>query len=390
MSPKPVNVPRALETLRRETLDPEKTEALLHALHRPAPPRRYARPLAFAMMTTALALALVFSPRKGPGSAWAQTMSATLAAPNSHSVTRSAKGHVTAEEWRSGERQALVWRDEGGKVLFESRSDGKRKMRLWRIWGLESANRHPYATLGKDAALPHGAELPFTDLDALLKQRGLSVVSHEEATGARPERYRLRATTPFKAEYLAEIDPGARRIKTLISLDRNSRQSFDYPETLPASRFSLEPPSVPGMEVYDVEAQNAEIKARQLQGLGRSGPVTLRLVALDGDGRLWAIWTGGLPPTGVSGPIRLVGIPSSKAQGTGIYYSNWRKQRPTTYKGEPTGRTMVVPRAKIGASVGLDIPYPGGVAHFRDVPVMRLGNLMDYELSFGDVPFPRH
>ena len=112
MFPKPaepiraVKVGRALETLRRERPTSEQTENLLARLHRPRSRRSVARPLAFAMTATALALALVFPPRAKSNFAWAQTLAATLQAPASHAVGRWSSGGVASEEWRSGVRRA--------------------------------------------------------------------------------------------------------------------------------------------------------------------------------------------------------------------------------------------------------------------------------------------
>lgn len=389
MCPKPVDMNDALATLRRERPTEGQQAALLRAVARP-PARRIARPIALVATVAAVATLLLLPPRMRSGSAWAQTLDATLNAPTSHSVYRDPSG-LSIVEWRSGQKRTRLHYVKSGFPVYESRSDGKRRVRVYRS-PEGGPNVRPYAVVDRSVILPEEYDLPFTDLPKLLRQPNLKVVSHTPASGDRPETYRLKVTKPFPEEYVAEIDPSLHRIVRLKSIRAGGEQVFDYPSEIANTFFDLSS-SLDGLDVYDVATQNALIRKRQERGLGKKGPVTLRLVALDGQGRLWVHWTGGLdhlPPMGVSGPIRLVGVPSSKPQGTGLWFQNGRKG-PTvggraTLISERFARTMVVPRRKIGNEVSVEIPYPGGVARFKDVPVLRISSPYDYDFTFGEQP----
>ena len=389
MPSKSLDVTRGLTTLRDEHPTAEQTDTLFRGIYRPSR-RSVARPLALIATIVAAVLLLVVPLRTKSGSAWAQTMDATLSAPNSHSIYHGPGGE-TLVEWRSGQKRTLLRYYGEGLPDYESRSDGKRRLRIYRT-PHRGPNGRQFGILDRPVVLPREYDLPFTNLPELLRQPNLKVVSHTPTDGDHLESYRLKVTKPFPEEYVAEIDPSIHRIVRLRSDRTGGEQSFDYPSKIDPAVFDPSPGAA-SVEVYDVMAQNAVIRRRQTKGLGKQGPVTLRLVVLDALGRLWVHWTGGLDhlkPMGVSGPIRLVGIPTSKPQGSELWFQNWRKgptvNGSTTYSSERFARTLVVPRQKIGKAVTVEIPYPGGVARFENAPVLRIGYVYDYDFTFGDQP----
>ena len=388
---------RALSTLREERPSPEATARLRAALNSlplgrgrgGASRRRLARPLALTMITAVLSL-VIFLPRAKTGSAWAQTLAATLAAPASHSVSRWANGRLASEDWRSGRKRATVLYLQTGEVQMETRNDATRSLNFFnwrdvsRTQGDEpSPNALRWALVSKGVpADPNWAETPLGSPKLALDDPDVKTIGHAPAAGGRPETYRLQQiyrlggkeigrSTPFTAE----IDPISGRIRALVQDPRTingRKQTFrteiDYPASIPASIF------VPKVQVakvdatYDLDATKGAVQRTLRKGLGKRGPVTLRSVLLDGEGALWTYWTGA-PETRT---LTLRGVPREGGAQRNAF---------------PSGLTglRVVPLRKLGSTVDLDIPYPGGVARFRGVPVRRIGfttNVTDVLMAF--------
>lgn len=397
MSPKPVdplrslNVGRALETLRGERPRPEAADALLNALHRPARRRSVARPLAFAMMTTALALALVFPPRTKAGAAWAQTLANTFDSPAVHSVSHTTNGAKGMEEWRSGRKRAHVLYFRDGKPGMEWRDDGKRLYNYAAMFtDSSSPNSRRWGMVSKSPGVGLLYEMPYGSPERLLKSPGVEVLAHDEASGDKPETYRLRIPGPLprlpKRTALAELDSMG-RIHRISTPGEEGATTIDYPDRIPEVVFEPRPHAITGVGVYDILAQTKTIQNTLRKGLGKRGPVTLRLVTLDGYGTLWAFWTGALPDAKMSRPIRIPGIKGKEYATKKAFTSDWK---PTPYghlgpnvTGTRIGGMSFVPRQKLGSMVDLDVPYPGGVARFRNVPVLRVSLLNHYEQLLG-------
>ncbi len=390
MSPKPVNVPRALETLRQERPSVESTESLLRALNQPAPRRSIARPLAFGLVATALGLALFFPPRTKAGSAWAQTLANSLDVPATHSVSRNAKGEIDGEYWIAGPKSATVLY-KNGKAMIEMRGDGKRRFNLvdWLDWGgPPAANARVYGMVSKDWHMPSQWEVSYASLDALLKRPGLKVLSHEEAKDGQPEKYRLSVKTLRSFEIVAEIDPSVRRVAAVVEPRSGARTTIEYPDSISDSVFEPRAQARAGVETYDIQELANQVQRTARKGLGKQGPVTLRSVLLDGDGALWVFWTGALPDPGLRHPFNLPGVPCGPAATNRIYTSGWRSSPkmngvPMASVGARIGGMNRVPKVKLGSTVDIDVPYVGGVARFRKVPVVRIGLIQNLGSVFG-------
>lgn len=377
MSPKPVDVRRALETLRAERPTPEATERARAAVRRPSPRRSPARPLTVAMITTALAV-VVLTPRTHAGAAWAQTLANTLNAPASHSVDHWSSGKVAMEEWRSGVKRATVLYTDDGRVQTEMRNDGKLAVNYFN-WNKVAEFHHEkpapnalsFAIVSNDEPSGHGwAEKPVGSPKAMLSDPDIKVVAHQEASGDRPETYRLEQTYRLGGKpigkshaFTAEIDPASGRIRALIQDPRKFkgrmetfRTEIDYPASIPASVFAPRVQVAKVAVTYDLVAQDKAVQRTLREGMGRRGPVVLRSVFLDGEGALWVYWTGALDTR----TLTLRGVPREGGAQRNAY---------------PSGLTglRLVPSAKLGSAVDLDIPYPGGVARFHSVPIWRIG-----------------
>jgi len=390
MSPKPVNVPRALETLREERPPAEATESLLRALRQPTPRRSVARPLAFGLTLAALALVLFFPPHTKEGSAWAQTLANSLDVPATHSVSRNAKGEVDGEYWVAGPKSATVLYRKG-KAMIEMRGDGKRRFNLvdWLGWGgPPAANARVYGMVSKDWHMPSQWEVSYASLDALLKRPGLKVLSHEEAKDGQPEKYRLSVKTLRTFEIVAEIDPSVRRVAAVVEPRSGARTTIEYPPSISDSVFEPRAQARTGLETYDSAELAKQVQRTVRKGLGEQGPVTLRAVLLDGNGALWAFWTGALPDPGLSHPFSLHDVPCGPAATNRIYTTGWRSSPKMNgissgFAGPRVGGMARVPKVKLGSTVDIDVPYTGGVARFRKVPIIRIGLIQNLGTVFG-------
>ena len=371
-----MNLDRALCTLREERPSPEATARLRAALRSPLSKERgsrLTRPLALTMITAALSL-VVFYPRAKSGSAWAQTLAATLAAPASHSVSRSVNGKKGMEEWRSGVKRAHVLYFRDGKPGMEWRDDGRQLYNFGamfadpassnsRQWGLLSKS---YGTAGILYELPYGSP------ETILKSPGIEVLGHDAATADRPERYRLRVPGAFrqmpKRTLTAELDASG-RIHRLQWKNHKESTTIEYPERLPSSVFEPHPQAIPGVDVIDIVAQKKTVERDLRRGLGKQGPITLRLAMMDGDGTMWVFWTGAPPDMKMSHPVRIPGVRSTRYATKAAFASDgklgaYEKMVPNA-SGERLGGMAFTPQTKVGPKVDLDVPYPGGVARFR-------------------------
>lgn len=393
MSPKLVDVARALETLRRESPTPAQTERLLKTIHR-SPRRSLARPLALIMTTAALALILVLPPRTLAGAAWAQTVANTAASPNVHVVSRWPDGKVASEEWRSGVKRATVLYGKSGRPMIETRSDGKTRMNYagWFDYAASRGekpgpNAHEWASVYPDTQPgPAFYELPLGEARITLSAPDVKVVGHKEAADGRPETYRLEHTIRLGGKALlrpqrvtAEIDPATGRIRALVETDGKGarRTEIEYPASIPASVFAPRPQAVKGVDVY-TPAVFDRIQRGVRRGLGKQGPVTLRAVIVDGSGDLWVFWTGALPEPRLPHPFSAPGVRLGRAFTNKIYTTAWRESPkmngvPVATKGPRIGGMGRTTLSKLGATVDLDIPYLGGMARFRKVRYERVG-----------------
>lgn len=402
MSPKPFSLDHALATLRGERSSPEAAARARAALQNSLPPgegwggvpprRRLARPLAATMIATALAL-VVFMPRTHAGAAWAQTLAASFDAVPTHTVERDAKGYVTLERWVAGRKRAWVLYDKSHKPAMERRDDGQRLYSYGggAFYNPKNPNSRPWAFVSRSSGNDLSEEAIQGSSEVVLKQPGVEVVEHQEASGGRPETYRLRVPRPYakqKEELVAELEPGGRRIVRVTRPGFAGGETIDYPASIPASVFAPRPQAIPVPDVFDMKRLSAQIEAGVSRGLGKQGPVTLRAVLLTGWGELWVLWTGALPDSRLSHPFSVPSVECGPAFGLKIFTKAWRQSPkmngvPVATPGPRLGGMGRTPLVKLGSTVDLDVPYPGGVAHFRNVRYVRVGYLQHVSALLG-------
>ena len=328
---------------------------------------------------------MVFWPRASTGSAWAQTVENTL---NSTRMIRTSyfeNGRLGLKEWWSGKKRATLLYKGDGSVLAEMRGDGNRRLNYFDMFSGDdlakvSPNAHPYAHVGQDYSLrPFGMELPYESIDSLLKQPTLEVVEHRAPQpGSSTVVYHVRLSKPFKREMLIEADSAKGRVVAISDVDGKHRETFEYPDSIPNSVFEPRMQAVTGIETYDIPHVPEEATRRVKQGYGKKGPITLRLVAMDYRGSVWAFWSGPKPDPQLKHPIRLPGLSSGIGFGVKDYTSDYKLVKgvqPCPSLGEFLGGLAVIPKKKVGVTLDLEIPYPGGVARYQNIPVLRIGML---------------
>ncbi len=397
MSPKPFDLDRALATLRAESPSPEAAARARRRLD-PLPLERgsrrsLARPLTLMITTAALAVVLAM-PRSKAGSAWAQTLAATLDAPLAHLVQHGPDGKIRMDEWRAGARRARIDYAEKGFLMGELREDGRRRYNFFNhraFRGSTPLNGAQYGLLYTPKGQGEGGSaFPVESLDRLLASKDLVVEGHDEADAEKgtPERYRLAYRPMRTLRLTVEIDPERRRVRRILT-DFMPPTEVEYPSSAPSGVFEPRPQAAKDVVVYDLDAQRPVVVRRLREGLGKQGPVTLRLITLDADGRLWAFWTGAPPSRDLKPAFRLPGVATGSPFGLRMFTRDWftaptAKGNPHRRPGSPPlGGMAVVPKAKIGANVALDVPYPGGVARFRNVPVLRIAELSHFDRELG-------
>ena len=288
------------------------------------------------------------------------------------------------EEWRSGDKNATVLYTDDGKVQLEMRSDGKRAVNYFNWFKASefrneklSPNALSYVLVSKDSRPGRPFyEIPLGGVEIALNDPDVKVVGHEEATGDRPEIYHLRHTVRLGGkpmgeprEITAEIDPTTRRIRALVEKPRRFRgrvetfrTEIDYPARIPALTFAPKVQVAKVDATYDYDVENAAAQRTLREGLGKRGPVTLRAVFLDAYGIVWAYWTGAPTTRTFATP----GVPLEAGGDRNAF---------------PSGLTGLArtPKVKIGDRIDLNVPYPGGVARFKAVPVRRIGLIQNVQ-----------
>lgn len=390
MSPNHVEFDEALKVLREDTPRAEATRRAVQAVIAGPRPISWPKPLAAGLVS--VALAAILWPRPSTSGAWAQSVANTLAATTLHQTHYGADGQVSLEQWRQGAASASVLYYRHRKVLAVQRSDGKRAY-VYFNWTLGKTggkstvkapiNAREVALIcdGDDHARL-AFELPYESVSKLLSQKGVHVVEHRPEADGRPERYRLKITAPFPSELYAEVDSKGARINRLYSLKGKLTSRIDYPDSISPAVFDPQGSDLPKVETVDLTATTARATERIKQGLGQDGPVTLRLVALDADGALWALWTGAAPDPKLTHPFRVPGVSLNSPFGMKALTSGDRSSvAPSIQK--PLEGMARIPNSKIGSTVDVDVPYSGGVAHFRHVPVLRISDLHHYNKVLG-------
>jgi hypothetical protein len=162
--------------------------------------------------------------------------------------------------------------------------------------------------------------------------------------------------------------------------------NMDYPASIADEVFEPRPHVLQAVEVHDLDRERETIVSHLKSGIASRDGVTLRLVLLDEGGSLWAIWTGAPVDGQLTHPFRVDGLRSRAGFGLRGLTSNWKTDKRSVASPVTGGRLDGMARPlldKIGDRVSLDIYKAGKYFTFKDIPVMRIASLYDFEKELG-------
>lgn len=379
MSPNPVDIDQAAERLKSVS----STDMMrAKARQRLDQPRRAGFPKLALVALTAGVAAFFLWPRGSSGVAWAQALNASGQARRVHYVVRNMKGETVSEEWTEGKKYAHVIYSKTGKVYHEWRSDGIRIYNYFDFFANTDApknpNREDYGTLylvRAQLAIP-GILNMGGHLDELIKfRKGTILRQVSTSTQSGPAvKYDLKFAAPFLDECSATVDDRTGLIVEIEHKD-SAIATIDYPESFPSEIFEPKPQVVKSVKIYDLEKQKSEIASSLKRGLAKANGVTLRLVAIDNAGALWAIWSGSPVSHRMERPFTAAGVKLGPAFGLRQFTTSASaKDAPaTTADGVRLYGMARLAFTKVGDYVDLSIPTRNGIVSFKHVPVMRIG-----------------
>ena len=330
----------------------------------------------------------------------------TLAAPTCHRVLTAKDGHVIEESWQDRARMALIRHDLQGKLIWEWRYDGERRLE-YVPFGIEREGGIvlPNAAYGVKIWRPEPSNRygpVVEEFNSLLRASAKDVAPTPERVNGL-DRYRFTrdfrgmredgwATEEVRGDTLTmEVEPATKRIRSLHSEGLGTTVRIEYPKSIPDAAFDVARHEVQGAPIHDLDKERAQIDRTLRKGLGSKGGITLRFLGMDWQGSLWALWTGrkldeGDPfkPT----PWRLLGVKSRRGMTFSCFTEGWKWQpehsHPLPAIGTRVSGTSIQPLEKIGRTVSIEIRSPSGkYERFSDVPVQRMMWFGDYEETFG-------
>jgi hypothetical protein len=328
-------------------------------------------------------------------------LQATAEAPNVHRIELNEKGRVTEEFWQSKNKEAFYLMTKDNVLLGELRSDGRRRFNYFDLWRQEPQSLPNARKTGKIADA-RGSDFPVTYgtnfVNDLLKDPDTSLKGSKRIDTPDGPRTRYEITFTNYATVLkkrvkigvqsgfveAEVDSG--KIRKIVSLDGKMITNIDYPETIPDEVFAPRSHLVKGLEVHDLTAENKSITHQLATGIAAHDGIVLRLVLLDEDGDLWAIWTGAPVDGKLSHPFRVLGIRTGQGFGPRGFTSNWKNDPRSKASPVTGGRLNGMARPvleKMADHVSIEIYRDGRYVPFRDIPVMRIAAISDFEKTLG-------
>ena len=380
MSPKFVDIDLAIEDLKKDASN-ERMRAKSRAnLSRPV--RSNTRKLGLVGLTAGIAIVCIW-PRGTSGTAWAQALGASKSAGRVHYKIWDSNGKGTSEEWTDGVKNARIMYARNGVLFNEWRSNGKKLFNYFDFNALRrvdpNPNVHPFGMLTKLSGPPIVLSINLGGrLDHLMDlQKGEIIRQEPTKTDSGPAtRYELKTKRPFQDQLVVIVDDKSGLIVQMEGKDGKWKSAFDYPESIPESVFEPVPQVAKGIEVYDIDQQKQDIQRTIQKGLGTVNGVTLRLVVLDANGALWALWTGSQVDGKMLKPFTAQGLKLGPASGLAKFTTNAEKKRaniPVVPNGPRIYGMARAANTKVGDHVSITIPSKKGAATFRNVPVMRIG-----------------
>lgn len=333
--------------------------------------RRDRRPRVLLPLAVAAAAGLFLWPRTTSDAAWATIADRTNEALRWHQVQRDRKGKILYEGWRDGDKRAGYL---GDNFPYEFRSDGRRMFvhigppKGAKYERLPNAVR--YGTIGRAGSIGFEAK---TSVETLLGSKHVTELSRKVVG----DQLILRLKYPVESGVVVTADRADGRIREIES--KSSVTRFEYPDAIPNEVFDPTRPRTKGLVVFDRSVIRREATRTMRRGLGTSGDVTLRLVALDAYGKVWAMWTGPRPKWKSTDLLELPGV-SSKPSPVERMLSA-ANPSPAAIGGLPVSGLCVGPQVKIGNRLReIRITVSGQSTTFRNVPVLRLSSLYDLGL----------
>lgn len=383
MSPNPVDLDSALSELRSERPSGALRPRLLRSFQRS--PRRPRTPWIVTSIALVAATAFLW-PHRENGIAWARSQAQTAAATRCHQISTDAKGHVTSEQWRDGTRMAEYILNQDGKPWMETRTDGKR--RFWYLRMPNEPRRANGEAHGTVSSVRKPVEYPGSNpVDRLLHSKYVKVTSQEKIETSEGDQVKYSIQT-LETRFEHRDDTVFSDLQTglirRIVFGNGLETRFEYPSSIPSEVFKPEPQIAKGVKLYDVDKIWPAVQRQMKGGMGSDKGVTLRLVAIDGDGALWVLWTGHLPDGRLSHPIRIPGLRAGQPFAPRRLTSSFKGSKQVStlvISGQRLGGMSVVPEVPVGERLEkLVIPTPSGEAVFRNVSVLRISSIADYGL----------
>lgn len=406
MSTNPAKLDQMTEALRQTKAPSGAAERTLASVSRPRRCQLSTRLCAVA--AAFVGLGYVFWPHEHSGIAMAQIVKNTMAAKRWHRVLRAADdGRKVEEAWQDGPRMRLERHDPKGKLIWEWRYDGVRKLEYVPV-GLERERGVilPDATYvvkvwRPTAGIPSSA-VPSTNYDYLFNEgsrRGPGEPQYvrgvERYTFVR-DHWGIRSDGWSVAEAKNDhvtlgVDPTTHRIRSVKSEVLGTTETVDYPASIPSAVFDISRQEVKGAPIHDLDAERKMISNTMHRGLGTKDGITVRLVALDFQGALWALWTG----SSVSGkdpfhptPWRPLGVKSHGAYTMRHLTDGWSEDKGFSQDVPAVGKHLsgsaVYPREKLGKTTDLEIRADDGhYVRFSHIPIFRMTLFDDYSHEFG-------
>lgn len=383
MSLKPVDIDDACAVLRSDGSTPEmrlKARKSLDTPHR-LPVGRFS----LVGVTVGLSAFLLW-PRVTAGTTFAQAIDSSSKAIAVHLVTTGANGHLISEEWSSGKKSARIGYRENGDIFMEWRQDGKR---VFCYNGFQiskgkenNPNSRKYGEV-KTGGFGYTFSLGNNGsrLEHLLKLRNTKVLSEKTVTidGTEATRYELQSQHFLNEHYFATISKKTGLVIETESTVGKWKAKYDYPSSIDNELFIPKAQTVKNIETYDLDKINQTIKSNLKNGLGTSKGIKLHSVTLDASNGLWVLWTGMELDSKLARTFKVDEIELGKPYTQAKFTNRPRKDIYNAPEYTPDGKRIYglgrVALSKVGTHINLSIPTSKGIAVFKNVPVLRVGEL---------------
>ncbi len=383
MSRKLVDLNHAFQSLQHDGSSPESRLKARRALDQTKGNRL---PKVSLVGVAAATAAFLVWPRATAGSAWAQAVDSSTKARIVHYVCKDPEGHVTTDEWTYGEKVARMIYRSTGQVFLEWRSDGQKTFSYFDgniAWRTTNPNTERYAMVStrKSDALGHTYNFDGR-FEKLMEFQRAKIVSQKDITTSQGPaiQYELADQYPKAPHYYAIVNKNTGYIVRTEGKEKKWVATYDYPNSVDESLFEPKPQVMKDLHVYDIQKISSDVNRGIDNGLGTSKGVTLRLVAKDSMGAIWALWTGSAvsSKTLQQTPFTVEGVKLGIAFGPAKFVQkpgNGENPFEVTKDGKRIYGMGRIALSKVGDFADISIPAPnGGKAVFKHIPVISLGS----------------